>query len=207
MPLVKSASKDAIGKNIKTEMAAKKPHRQAVAIALETARRSLKRADGGSASMPWFARSEARSLSGSHIGPLLGSTPGRADAVHTAVPNGSFVIPASEVAHLGGGNTVAGAKALAMKFPNSTGLHAAKPNFPKLPSMPSMKQKGFALGGKTGDVDCALSDGEVVISPMDVRNFGNGDIDKGHEKLKKWVMKLRKESISKLKKLPEPIND
>lgn len=38
MPLVKSKSKAAVSKNIKTEMAAGKPQKQAVAIALNTAR-------------------------------------------------------------------------------------------------------------------------------------------------------------------------
>ena len=40
MPLIKSPSKKAIGQNIKTEMAAGKPRKQAIAIALDTARRS-----------------------------------------------------------------------------------------------------------------------------------------------------------------------
>ena len=40
MPLVKSKSKDAVGKNIKTEMSAGKPKKQAVAIALNTARKA-----------------------------------------------------------------------------------------------------------------------------------------------------------------------
>ena len=40
MPLIKSKSKEAIGKNIKTEMKAGKPQKQAVAIALDVARRS-----------------------------------------------------------------------------------------------------------------------------------------------------------------------
>lgn len=40
MPLVKSASKKAIGKNIKAEIAAGKPQKQAVAIALSVQRRS-----------------------------------------------------------------------------------------------------------------------------------------------------------------------
>ena len=40
MPLIKSKSKKAIGKNIETEQNAGKPHKQAVAIALDTARRS-----------------------------------------------------------------------------------------------------------------------------------------------------------------------
>ena len=40
MPLVKSGSKKAMGQNIKTEMAAGKPQKQAVAIAYSVARRS-----------------------------------------------------------------------------------------------------------------------------------------------------------------------
>lgn len=40
MPLKKSASKKAIGENIKTEEAAGKPRKQAIAIALNTARKS-----------------------------------------------------------------------------------------------------------------------------------------------------------------------
>jgi hypothetical protein len=44
MPLVKGKSKAAISQNIRTEMAAGKPQKQAVAIAMSTARRSTKRA-------------------------------------------------------------------------------------------------------------------------------------------------------------------
>lgn len=40
MPLIKSPSRKAIGKNIKTEEAAGKPKKQAIAIALDTARRA-----------------------------------------------------------------------------------------------------------------------------------------------------------------------
>lgn len=40
MPLIKSASKKAVGENIKRELAAGKPREQAVAIALETQRRA-----------------------------------------------------------------------------------------------------------------------------------------------------------------------
>ena len=38
MPLIKSKSKTAVGRNIKTEMAAGRPQKQAVAIALSTQR-------------------------------------------------------------------------------------------------------------------------------------------------------------------------
>lgn len=40
MPLDKSKSKAAVGRNIRTEMAAGKPQKQAVAIALATQRRA-----------------------------------------------------------------------------------------------------------------------------------------------------------------------
>jgi hypothetical protein len=43
MPLIKSTSPKAVGKNIKTEMAAGRPQRQAVAIALSVQRQAKKR--------------------------------------------------------------------------------------------------------------------------------------------------------------------
>ena len=43
MPLAKGKSKKTISKNIRTEMKAGKPQKQAVAIALNTARRSRKK--------------------------------------------------------------------------------------------------------------------------------------------------------------------
>lgn len=43
MPIVKSASKKAVSKNIKTEMKAGKPQKQAVAIALSVQRAAKKK--------------------------------------------------------------------------------------------------------------------------------------------------------------------
>jgi len=43
MPLIKSNSKKAVSSNIKTEMKAGKPQKQAVAIALNIGRKSVKK--------------------------------------------------------------------------------------------------------------------------------------------------------------------
>ena len=59
MPLVKSASKEAFRKNVKAEMAANKPQKQAVAIACSTQRAasSTQRAASGTKSAPKGKRS------------------------------------------------------------------------------------------------------------------------------------------------------
>lgn len=51
MPLIKSKSEKAFKSNIKAEIAAGKPHKQAVAIAYDVQRRAAKKADGGSSSV------------------------------------------------------------------------------------------------------------------------------------------------------------
>lgn len=49
MPLIKSASREAVGENIKREVSAGNPRRQAIAIALDVQRRAQKRKYGGRA--------------------------------------------------------------------------------------------------------------------------------------------------------------
>ena len=98
MPLYPGKSN--IGRNIKTEEKAGKPYRQALAIALNTAKvpKARKHASGGI------------------VGPLSGVTPGRADKLPVDVPAGSHVIPADVVAALGDGNSNAGLVVLDKKF-------------------------------------------------------------------------------------------
>lgn len=94
MPLIKSGTKRAISTNIGEMIAAGHPENQAVAAALDTARRA-KMARGGSAT---------------HEGAIVSHIPGRTDKIPMDVKSGSFVIPADIVSGLGQGNTLAGIK-------------------------------------------------------------------------------------------------
>jgi hypothetical protein len=136
---------------------------------------------------------ENRTEAAAH-GPLLGSTPGRADKINTKVEDGSYIIPADipSSSSLGQGNSLAGHAMLLKMFPNS-GKSSSKPAF---------KQGGSAK--QSGQVDCALSDGEFRVSRADCLELGGGDLDKAHRILDHLVMNLRHHNIESLKQLPEP---
>lgn len=93
MPLIKGSSKKAVSQNIRTEMHAGKPQKQAIAIALDIARKN--RAKGGL---------------------IHSDVPGRTDKHPMNVASGSYVIPADIVSGIGEGNTMAGRKALEDMF-------------------------------------------------------------------------------------------
>lgn len=137
--------------------------RSAAEIGLETAR---KYASGGSVL----------------VGPVVGATGGRDDALPVDVPHGSFVVPADIVSHLGSGNSLAGMEKLNAAFGGSV--------------MP-----GRAQGGA---VPIKISDGEYVISPEQVAKLGGGDMDRGHKVLDQLILRLRQDHIKTLKSLPGP---
>lgn len=99
MPLL--PGKRNIGHNIEVE-SENHPHRQAVAIALDVARR--KRAEGG------------QTVTKFHSGPIHSSVAGRTDHLPITVESGSYVLPADCVSHLGENNTLAGFKVLRRMF-------------------------------------------------------------------------------------------
>lgn len=117
-----------------------------------------------------------------HVGPVVGHTGGREDALPISVPSGAFVVPADIVSSLGTGNTLAGMK--------------------KLEGMFGKSAPGKAHGGVA--VPIRISDGEFVLSPDQVAKIGNGDVDQGHKILDALVVKLRQENIKTLKALPPP---
>jgi len=167
-------------------------------------------------------------------GPIVTHGAGRSDDVPMHVPNGAYVIPADIVSHIGDGNSLAGHKLLTAMFGapwhaqgapwgatspplrHGPGVHPPAP--PPVRGFPSF---GVTAGGGTGlagvqharggaahgggkPVPIMASGGEFVIPPEEVQRRGGGDIDKGHKALDHWVMGLRKQAITTLKKLPGP---
>lgn len=180
MPLKRGSSPKVVSSNIKTEIAAGKPRKQAVAIALDVARRSksddMKR--GGRS--PRAPKGKSMVFSG-----LIDSAvPGRTDRHPMGVKSGSYVVPSDIVSSLGEGNSKAGAHALAQMFKGAP--------------------QGFADGGDVQPVEIVAAGGEFVIPPEQVAEVGGGDVDRGHEILDAFVKRVRSKTIQTLKRLPGP---
>lgn len=185
--------------------------KQAVAIALETARKV--RASGGfNPKPPWYVRREAGQMM--HTGPIISAIPGRTDRHNMNVPSGSYVLPAETVSHMGQSNSIAGlARAKALFGP--TGPYGA--GVPKMAhgsSMPHLRMGKLSEGGARGSdksvgspVPVVTAGGEFIIPPEIVRNIGKGDIKRGHAILDRFVMDLRKQHIATLRALKPPSKD
>jgi len=207
MPLNKSSSQKAVSSNISELVHSGRPQKQAVAIALSTARNSLrkKRAAGG--------QTVATKMSGApktmhHKGPIHSAVAGRTDHLPMHVKSGSYVIPADIISSMGEGNTMAG-------FKTATNLFSGPPYAGKGgPYRQGATPYGAALpradGGETmGDelVPIVAAGGEYVITPEEVVMIGNGNLDHGHKILDSFVKKMRAKTIKTLKKLPGPKKD
>jgi len=183
MPLKKGSSQKAISANIGELVGSGRPQKQAVAIALDTARHA--RAAGGPLRMP----KPPRGPSGVHLGAIHSPVAGRTDHLPMHVPSGSYVIPADIVSSLGEGNTMAGYRAVKMMFKGAP-------------------YGAYAAGGGVGEpVPIVAAGGEYVLSPDEVMWAGGGDLDAGHRALDKWITDTRKDLINTLKKLPGPKKD
>lgn len=210
MPLIKSASKQAVSDNIRTEMAANKPQRQAVAIALSIARRA-KRADGGAATPP-FERTEQREMV--KTGPVVGISGGRTDKIPVSVPPNSYVLASDIVGGLPGAenNSMAGHRILDRMF--KQGPYDSSPervpaghwNAPPRTKFGSVPQsRGGHVKGHGKPIPIIVAGGEYIIGPDAVARVGGGDHKKGHELLDKFCLEVRKNHIKTLKGLPPPV--
>jgi hypothetical protein len=189
MPLESGSSKKTISKNIKTEMKSnpKMPQKQAVAIALNTARKAMER--GG----------KPKEADVFH-GPLKGPIAGRTDRLPLKVHSGAYVLPADIVSGLGEGNTEAGFEVIdrMIKDAMSTGGRVG------------MVSK-YGLHGHyhtpRSKVPVLVAFGEYILSPEEVEAIGDGDLDQGHKTLDAFVKSQRAKTIKTLKKLPGPAKD
>ncbi len=154
--------------------------------------------------VPWAARSANYALrAGKAKGPVIGTTPGRADQKAVSVDSGSYVVPADIVSAIGQGNSAAGHKTIGTMFSGSRTKYGGS-KF-KMHGMSGLGK--FAAGGTPSDVPIAISDGEHVIAPEEVLHFGDGDMKTGHDRLDKWVLAWRQKNIKQLKRLKGPKKD
>lgn len=198
MPLINSASQSAFKRNLKTELQARKPRGQALAIAYRV-QRQAKAAGGAVNSPPFYARSEARGLD--RAGMINSPVAGRTDRLPMGVSPGSYVVPADVVSGIGQGNSMSGAQALAKLF-NLTpgGVHMSLVSGAR-------GRKRFAEGGAAEGaepVDIIAAGGEFLVPPEAVAEIGDGDMKVGHDRLDDMVAHVRKNTIRTLRKLPKP---
>lgn len=130
-----------------------------------------------------------------HVGPIRTKHPGRVDTQPMKVADGSYVLSADVVSHLGQNNSENGLR-LAQHLFGEGGVFD--------------KGEGRAKGGKTSagkPIDCITAGGEFVIPPSTVSSIGHGNMDLGHKILDRWSMNVRKDHIATLKNLPPPARD
>lgn len=227
MSVIKSGTKKAISSNISEIMhsykrkgtigtskpkSAKKAQKQAIAIALSTARRyGKKKALGGPNIGMESMLMHGASYGLRHEGMIHSSIPGRTDKLPMNVKSGSYVLPADIPSALGQGNTMAGGEILKKMFSSgpygmaAPRIHSGRGAPAMRMSAPRMRQDGGeAEGEDESHVPIIAAGGEYIIHPDVVRDIGHGDLKAGHKVLDKFVLKVRKDNIKTLKKLPGP---
>lgn len=203
MPLKSGSSQKTISSNISEMIHAGHPQKQAIAAALETARRA--KAEGG----PFSVREVeyAKPAHMIHTGPIHSPVAGRTDHLPMNVKSGSYVIPADTISAMGEGNTMAGFKIARKLFSSKPYSQAKQPYAEGEQPYAEGKPYGARAAGGSAPVEIVAAGGEYVIEPEDVMEIGGGDIDYGHEILDHFVKGYRAKTIATLKKLPGPKKD
>lgn len=217
MPLTPGSSQKTIGHNIAEMIDSGHPRDQAIAAAMNTARKvKAHKAEGGGLDV----RNPMARLR-LHTGPIHSAVAGRTDHLPMHVPHGAYVLPADIVSGMGQGNTVAGFK-IAKQLPSifsasfygqekaGSGMPYGATGLPYHGPSPKKAAGGELAGsgdGETNDgegVPIVAAGGEHVYHPDEVRKFGNGDLDRGHKILDNFVTTYRDHIQKTLANLPGP---
>lgn len=127
-----------------------------------------------------------------------GATKGQDDTVKRTRKEGDWIWTATDVGHLGDGNTKAGFKEI-RKFENKIKKNMLQPEI--------LKNPGLSHGGNPRKVPCALSDGEHSTDLHLVSALGDGSNEKGSKILRDIRKELRKHKISNGLGLPPKAHD
>jgi hypothetical protein len=204
MPLKKGYSRETISQNISEMVHSGHPKDQAVAAALNVARKARsKHAAGGAPKVP-AAGMEVTKV---HVGPIHSPVAGRTDHLPMHVPGGSYVIPADIISAMGEGNTMAGFRVAKIIFSGNPYKAAGAPYGAAGAPYGAELPRRAAGGAAGGPVAIVAAGGEYVIHPDDVVGIGEGDLDEGHKTLDSFVRKMRAKTVQTLQKLPGPKKD
>lgn len=217
MPLTPGSSQKTIGHNIAEMIDSGHPRDVAIAAAMNTARKvKAHKAEGGS-----LGFHTAGSRIRLHTGPIHSAVAGRTDHLPMNVPHGAYVLPADIVSGMGQGNTVAGFK-IAKQLPSifsasfygqekagsgmpygATGLPYHGPS-PKKAAGGQLERSSDDEANDGEGVPIVAAGGEHVYHPREVRQIGNGDLDRGHRILDNFVTEYRDHVRGTLRDLPGP---
>ena len=211
MPLAHGSSQKTISHNISEMVHAGHPQEQAIAAALNTARKA--KLVGG----PLDYRKPDMTIpkpnypmAGQHMthsGPIHSPVAGRTDHLPMSVKSGSYVIPADIISSMGEGNTMAGFKIARRMFSSKPYTQESQPYTESEQPYAEGKPYGARADGGSTPVEIVAAGGEYVIHPKDITHLGGGDIDHGHDILDHFIIGYRKKTIDVLKKLPGPKRD
>lgn len=211
MPLEQGRFRDTISKNISELVHTGRDQKQAVAIALDTARKA--RAEGGLSFGNVAPRKPHLQKVKLHTGPIHADVAGRTDHLPMHVSHGSYVMPADVVSAMGEGNTLAGFKVAAQLPKSMFAVHNRTKGTPYgesgLPyGAPSPHSRGGQAKDHGGVVPIVAAGGEHVYSPEEVAMFHpSGNVDDGHKVLDEIVKGYRAKTVKKLDSLPGPRTD